>query len=382
MRLGYLACAVFLATIGISGACSSDHKGRSDSPEAVGSISMSLATTPSDVQCLELDVNSIYGTQIRRFDATPGQPLTVTVTGLPTGWVMLSQSAYNVPCDQVGPSTPLTWVSPSPVSVNLYDGVVTPVTIVLRRTAGVVVTPDFQEPPQTCAGWTCSPWSYGTGNGCDFYCGCPDPDCESSDAGVSDAFVAGDDTGTDTGTGGSVDAGGTEAGGTEAGGTPPVYSQDWQSGAGGWVDLGGQPSLLDSDPTSPAGSAVQVIDRGGSGGDYFSPAISVVGGETYCISVKIRWISGYGPFVGVLTSTSTGPTWLVGSSYTDPVAGPVSEVNASEPGWQSFNHTLTIPIGATQIQLVDELYAGTTKGGSPLAYFDDFRVSLGACGAH
>ncbi|MGC9984105.1 MAG: hypothetical protein ABSF35_10770, partial [Polyangia bacterium] len=142
--------------------------------------------------------------QTRRFDVTPGQPVTVTAAGLPVGeWILLSEKAYDVPCNQVTSDTPVTWYSPTATPVELSNGVVPNVTIVLHPVGNgtVGVTSDFQPPPETCAGWTCSPWSYGTGDGCNCNCGCWDPDCDGQGGGAD-----GGQTG-DGGAGNSVDGG-------------------------------------------------------------------------------------------------------------------------------------------------------------------------------
>jgi hypothetical protein len=171
------------------------------------------------------------------------------------------------------------------------------------------------------------------------------------------------------------------AGACAAGASVP-YVQGWESGVGGWMDkAGGAPTLV-TDATSPSGSTVQSIDRATSGGDYFSPQIDVTGGEVYCVSALVKWVSGGAPFLGVQRFDSGGSAvqlnWLIGSSYTDPL-GPVTEVSSSASGWQTVSHTLTMPAGTTQIRLVSELYGGESKGGSNLGYLDDIAIGAGAC---
>jgi len=64
-------------------------------------------------------------------------------------------------------------------------------------------------------------------------------------------------------------------------------------------DINAQLPTLASDATSPYGPSVQEIDRATAGGDYLSPALEVVGGQTYCVRAAINWVTGAAPFVGI-----------------------------------------------------------------------------------
>ena len=119
--------------------------------------------------------------------------------------------------------------------------------------------------------------------------------------------------------------------------------------------------------------------RAASGGDYFSRAITVTGGQTYCVSAALKWSGGGTPFVGLQPSTSTWPIWLIGASgYTD-IFGPVQAVSASETGWQQFQYTVVMPAEATQARLTVELSGFATIPGADLGYFDDIRLVDGSC---
>jgi hypothetical protein len=165
---------------------------------------------------------------------------------------------------------------------------------------------------------------------------------------------------------------------------PPVlsYVQGWESGAGGWMDRASNLPTLVTDATSPSGPTVQSIDRATSGGDYFSPQIDVTPGQAYCASVLVKWVGGGAPFLGIQRFDASGSqielNWLIGPSYSDPL-GPVTEVNSSATGWQTVSRTFTMPAGTVQIQLVDELWSGASKGGGDLAYLDDIGIARGAC---
>ena len=159
------------------------------------------------------------------------------------------------------------------------------------------------------------------------------------------------------------------------------YVQDWENGAGGWIDGNGQGPTLVSDATSPAGPAVQQLDRATFGGDFFSPPRLVVGGSAYCVRAKIKWISGAAPFVGIerlSEDASLGVSWLFGTAYTDP-QGSTKAISSTDPSWQDLSRTVLIPEGTTQIRLTDELYVNSSKDGPPLSYFDGLSVSEGSC---
>lgn len=158
-------------------------------------------------------------------------------------------------------------------------------------------------------------------------------------------------------------------------------TQDWESGGGDWVDGNGQPPTFVNDAASPAGQTVQQINRATANGDYFSPLIDVVGGQTYCIRAKLKWVSGAAPFVGVeqyANGVSEGVSWVIGTKYSDANVS-TAVVNATNAEWQDIGKTLVLSPDTTQVRLVDELWNGASKGGDPLAYFDALSFDSGAC---
>ena len=173
---------------------------------------------------------------------------------------------------------------------------------------------------------------------------------------------------------------GIAAGACAAAAASVPYVQDWESGTGGWMDRTGNPPTLATDGTSPSGSAVQSIDRATSGGDYSSPWINVTAGQTYCVTVALKWLGGGAPFVGLQPSNASGPVWIVGASGYADAFGPVQAVSASEAGWQQFQYTVVMPAGATQARLWVELFSGESKDGANQAYFDGFGITQDACG--
>ena len=78
-------------------------------------------TVPDDVSCLEVTVSGAQVTT-QRFDVTPNQPAVITVQGLASGSATIAERAFAVPCAQVTPTTPASWLSTMPVSVTLAPG--------------------------------------------------------------------------------------------------------------------------------------------------------------------------------------------------------------------------------------------------------------------
>lgn len=116
----------------------------SEAPPELGVVLLTTTVVPSDVQCINLP--AVGGTTVtRNFDVVPAQTSSLTATGLPTGTVTLTEMASNVPCSQVAASTPPTWVSEAPVTVQLVPGQSVPVTIVLRRAGQEIITSTFAD---------------------------------------------------------------------------------------------------------------------------------------------------------------------------------------------------------------------------------------------
>jgi hypothetical protein len=145
-----------------------------------------------------------------------------------------------------------------------------------------------------------------------------------------------------------------------------------------WVDKEGIPVVMVADPNAPSGGPVQRVDRNASGGDYFSPAITVTAGQTYCVAADIKWVGGGTPFIGILRSNASNVEWLMGSAYTD-AYGPTTVVDPISTGWQHLTHQIVMPAETTQVQLVNELFGDVSKAGASLAYFDGVSIGTGAC---
>jgi len=68
--------------------------------ERTGSISLKLASVPSDVLCIELDTSDWMSPQT--FVSTaPGAPLSIAISPITPGWIDLYGRAYRVDCNTV-----------------------------------------------------------------------------------------------------------------------------------------------------------------------------------------------------------------------------------------------------------------------------------------
>ena len=155
-----------------------------------------------------------------------------------------------------------------------------------------------------------------------------------------------------------------------------IYSENYEGGAGGWADGSAVPIPLTTDVTSPYGSSVANVTRGGSGGDYWSPTINVTPGVAYTLGCGIRWNSGGRPMVGI--SVNGGATiWVIGAAAYSGSLGTAQTVDNTLSTWQIFAHTFVAPVGATSIKITAELYDGdgNKKAGADSVYFDGWSLT-------
>ena len=167
-----------------------------------------------------------------------------------------------------------------------------------------------------------------------------------------------------------------------------IYFQNWEDGISGWHSKHtGDPIVLIEDLESSARTTVHKITRDDSGGNYFSSTISVIPGEGYCLSAWINWVSGGWPFLGIEEFTQDERHlryhWLIGqegydSGFSD---GTIVTPVQIQDGWHWFRKTFTVERDVTKIKIMSELFnsASATRGGSPLAYFDDIALYRGTC---
>src|SRR5262249_10862312 len=106
---------------------------------------LAVTNAPADVACLRVDVAGSRNVT-RQFDIAPGQSTVFTLTGLPLGNDTFTEQALAVACSQMADAGAANWAS-DPTTALVRSGVVTDLTIVLRRNGMVKVTSDFQDDP-------------------------------------------------------------------------------------------------------------------------------------------------------------------------------------------------------------------------------------------
>jgi hypothetical protein len=103
-----LVLFVSSGVLGCSSGAEGPAPGSLDDP--TGSITLAVATVPSDALCLDLKIDSTASSH-RKFTLTPGQTATFTLTTLPLGSVTFTGNIYGVACSSVTSSTSTTWSS-------------------------------------------------------------------------------------------------------------------------------------------------------------------------------------------------------------------------------------------------------------------------------
>lgn len=104
-------------------------------------VQLALTSVPSSVGCVRIDVAGTK-TVTQTFAVTPGQPSTLTVSGLPRGSVTVSGAAFDGACTDPLPEP--TWVA-DPVAAELLPGQVVPIAITMHPHQRATVQIDFQE---------------------------------------------------------------------------------------------------------------------------------------------------------------------------------------------------------------------------------------------
>jgi len=139
-----------LATLGCVAAgfvaCSSRTDGNNTGSEAnLGQVSLNVAAAPSDVHCVAIQAANSTRSVTRNIDVTPGQSITTTVNGLPTGTVTVSALAYPAACSALTASSVATWASdPQSQTISLAAGTVVPLNLVLRPSGAIAPSIDWQ----------------------------------------------------------------------------------------------------------------------------------------------------------------------------------------------------------------------------------------------
>jgi hypothetical protein len=229
-------------------------------------------------------------------------------------------------------------------------------------------TPDCQDP---CLG---DPNKISAG-----ICGCGHPDADSDRDGVLDCLDGCPSDVTKLGPG-VCGCGVREL-------DAAAYEQNWESGAAGWLGKLGDQPIISIDPTAPSPPHAQVINRVAGGGDYFSPAIPVTAGNTYCVAAWINWTGGGWPSLGFNRLDQAGgiiqENWMMGGppGTSDNLGGVIVTVPQTAVGWNWYARSVTMPSGTAFIRLKNEAFSGAGKAGATLSSFDDIALLNGPCPA-
>src|SRR5262245_35327338 len=173
----------FISIVLLAAACGST--GSEPGPPDEGSLQIALSEVPSDVLCLVIRVKGTRAVN-SAIPATPGQPVTKTLSGLPVGVVSVGAEAFAVGCAAVQADSVPTWVS-DPVMATLVPGQTALVKLTMKRNGQIKLDVDWQEDPLDASV---------VDTGAD---GAGEVDVASPDAGSNeaDAAAASPDTGAD-----------------------------------------------------------------------------------------------------------------------------------------------------------------------------------------
>ena len=131
-------------------ACVVDPGGGQDQPDSLASARIALVQAPSDTNCARITVTGSRTIQ-RTFTLTPGQPSTLSLSGLPVGNATFVGEALAEACSAVTSASVPNWLS-DPVAVTLVAATSTNVTLHLHRNATANISLDFTADPPNPAG--------------------------------------------------------------------------------------------------------------------------------------------------------------------------------------------------------------------------------------
>ena len=121
---------MILATASVNG-CGS-NAGTNEPGEDTGEASLAVQSVPSDTYCISVTAAGATRSVTREVEVTPGSPASALLTGLPTGSVTFSGSAYSTACRQVTADSVAVWVADSTV-VTVTITTPASVSLVFRR---------------------------------------------------------------------------------------------------------------------------------------------------------------------------------------------------------------------------------------------------------
>jgi hypothetical protein len=136
----YACSLLFCGTLGMVFACGEAPK----TDVEVGEAMVTLATIPSDVNCVRILVASTVRDVAHDLDVKAGDTISESLTGLPIGAVTFAANAYAAACSSVTKATVPTWVSEEK-TVNLVPGKSSSISLTLLRNGRAKVTVEFED---------------------------------------------------------------------------------------------------------------------------------------------------------------------------------------------------------------------------------------------
>ena len=164
--------------------------------------------------------------------------------------------------------------------------------------------------------------------------------------------------------------------------TDVLYTEDWESGSGGWYSVAGGPVVVASEAAPCNGHFVRETVLYSGGRTFTTQSIPVVGGQTYCMSSWVRSGVGTQPFLGIEHSNAQGARgtehWLIGNcGYPNGYGGSVSPLTP-DGVWRWYSDQFTMSAGVSHVILKIEIFSAGLPGA---ADFDDIQLIEGPCPA-
>ena len=143
-----LSSLAVIATLSLTTGCDS---GKESMSEESAEAKIVLDTVPADVSCIRVTIAGQNREVVRDIEATTGQGISESLTGLPIGPVTFTADAYAVACTQVTRSTVATWIS-EPKLTNLVLGRISSVSLILTKNGRAKVSINFEDGTSPDAG--------------------------------------------------------------------------------------------------------------------------------------------------------------------------------------------------------------------------------------
>jgi hypothetical protein len=145
-RFHALSLSLSLAALGLGGC----ELGMPET-DGIEQIALRIAVVPMDVRCVRITAAGPGRTMVREIEATAGEMLTRSLSGLPLGPVTVLGEAFPAACSAVTKSTIPAWVS-EPVDVSIVLGRSVTVDLAMVRNGRAKVDVSWSDEPTCSAG--------------------------------------------------------------------------------------------------------------------------------------------------------------------------------------------------------------------------------------